>query len=128
MGCDESAGSTLRDVTDAVGLVPNERTLASACVGDRLLVQVMHKRMQLFSMDAALAQDQGGPWHSLRYETTCVHCLFCFSPFFLPFLRVYKCRAVQTQAELPPAQAGSCLFPHRLVLRWTWKQNLKQHR
>ena len=54
-----SAGSTLRDVTDGVGLVANERTLACACLADRLLLQVMHKRMQLFTMDAALAPDQG---------------------------------------------------------------------
>lgn len=54
-----SAGSTLRDVTEGVGLVANERTLACACLADRLLLQVMHKRMQLFTMDAALAPDQG---------------------------------------------------------------------
>ncbi len=53
------AGSTLRDVTEGVGLVANERTLACACLADRLLLQVMHKRMQLFTMDAALAPDQG---------------------------------------------------------------------
>ncbi len=58
VGC-LSAGSTLRDVTDGVGLVANERTLACACLADRLLLQVMHKRMQLFTMDAALAPDQG---------------------------------------------------------------------
>jgi len=46
-------------VTDAVGLVANERTLACACLADRLLLQVMHKRMKLFAMDAALAPDQG---------------------------------------------------------------------
>ena len=56
--CD--AGSTLKDVTEAVGLVSNERTLACACLADRLLVQVMHKRMQLCSMDAVLSPDQGG--------------------------------------------------------------------
>ncbi len=55
------AGSTLRDVTEGVGLVANERTLACACLADRLLLQVMHKRMQLFTMDAALAPDQGTP-------------------------------------------------------------------
>ncbi|KAL0033688.1 hypothetical protein WJX77_000833 [Trebouxia sp. C0004] len=54
-----ATGSTLRDVTDGVGLVANERTLACACLADRLLLQVMHKRMQLFTMDAALAPDQG---------------------------------------------------------------------
>ncbi|DBA93331.1 TPA: hypothetical protein ACH3X2_003608 [Trebouxia sp. C0005] len=54
-----ATGSTLRDVTEGVGLVANERTLACACLADRLLLQVMHKRMQLFTMDAALAPDQG---------------------------------------------------------------------
>lgn len=58
--CADGAGSTLRDVTEAVGLVANERSLACACLADRLLVQVMHKRMQLCSMDAVLAPDQGG--------------------------------------------------------------------
>ena len=57
--CD--AGSTLKDVTEAVGLVSNERTLVCACLADRLLVQVMHKRMQLCSMDAVLSPDQGEP-------------------------------------------------------------------
>lgn len=61
-----SAGSILRDVTDGVGLVANERTLACACLADRLLLQVMHKRMQLFTMDAALAPDQGTPTSSVQ--------------------------------------------------------------
>ena len=55
----DGAGSTLRDVTEAVGLVANERSLLCACLADRLLVQVMHKRMQLCSMEAVLAPDQG---------------------------------------------------------------------
>ncbi len=60
------AGSTLRDVTEGVGLVANERTLACACLADRLLLQVMHKRMQLFTMDAALAPDQGTPTNPVQ--------------------------------------------------------------
>ena len=56
--CD--AGSTLKDVTESVGLDGNERTLACACLADRVLVQVMHKRMQLCSMDAVLSPDQAG--------------------------------------------------------------------
>ena len=56
--CD-STGSTLRDVTEAVGLVANERSLACACLADGLVVQVMHKRMRLCCMDAVLTPDQG---------------------------------------------------------------------
>ena len=57
--CACSAGSTLKDVTEAIGLVGNERTLACACLADRVLLQVMHKRMQLCSMDAVLPFEQG---------------------------------------------------------------------
>lgn len=53
-------------MTDGVGLVANERTLACACLADRLLLQVMHKRMQLFTMDAALAPDQGTSTNSVQ--------------------------------------------------------------
>ena len=58
---DCNTGSTLKDVTEAIGLEGNERTLACACLADRVLVQVMHKRMQLCSMDAVLSPDQGDP-------------------------------------------------------------------
>ena len=68
------AGSTLRDVTEAVGLVANERTLACACLADRLLLQVTHRRMHLFSMDAALAPDQG------QLQGLDTVALFCWYP------------------------------------------------
>ena len=55
------SGATLRDVTDTLDLVANERTLMCACLAERLLVQVMHKRMHLICMDAALAPDLGMP-------------------------------------------------------------------
>ena len=58
-----NVGSTLKDVTEAVGLVGNERTLACACLADRVMVQVMHKRMQLCSMDAVLPPQPGGHHH-----------------------------------------------------------------
>ena len=59
--CTWHAGTTLRDVTEAVGLIANERTLACACLADCLAVQVMRKGMHLFSMEPAFTPEQSEP-------------------------------------------------------------------
>ena len=71
------AGATLRDVTDTLDLVANERTLMCACLAERLLVQVMHKRMHLICMDAALAPDLGVPPHKTCHKAYCTENRTC---------------------------------------------------
>ena len=63
--CTWHAGITLRDVTEAVGLIANERTLACACLADCPAVQVMRKGMHLFSVKPAFTPEQSEP--SLTY-------------------------------------------------------------